>query len=51
MSASLGATAEERLSAVLALKPEIATVIVGSMNYGRFKKAQDQGLQNYKIEM
>jgi len=29
MSASLGLTAEERLSAVLELRPEIATVIVG----------------------
>ena len=48
MSASLGATAEERVSAVLALKPEIATVIVGSMNYGRFKKAQDQGVSEFQ---
>jgi uncharacterized protein (DUF849 family) len=50
MSASLGATAEERVSAVLAIKPEIATVIVGSMNYGRFKKAQDQGISEFKYD-
>ncbi|MCW4115449.1 3-keto-5-aminohexanoate cleavage protein [Aurantimonas sp. MSK8Z-1] len=42
MSASRGATADERVSAVLELRPEIATVIVGSMNYGRFAKATDQ---------
>lgn len=42
MSASLGSTAEQRLEAVLALKPEIATVIVGSMKYGLFRKAQNQ---------
>ncbi|MEX6508461.1 3-keto-5-aminohexanoate cleavage protein [Jiella sp. M17.18] len=42
MSASRGSTAEERLSAVIELRPEIATVIVGSMNYGRFAKASDQ---------
>jgi uncharacterized protein (DUF849 family) len=43
MSASLGATAESRLQAVMALRPEIATVIVGSMNYGNYKKAREQG--------
>lgn len=42
MSASRGSTADERVSAVLALRPEIATVIVGSINYGRFRKAEDQ---------
>jgi uncharacterized protein (DUF849 family) len=30
------------------LRPEIATVIVGSMNYGRFKKAQDQGVSEFQ---
>jgi uncharacterized protein (DUF849 family) len=50
MSASLGATAEDRVSAVLALKPDIATVIVGSMNYGRFKKAEDQGVTEFKYD-
>lgn len=43
MSASLGASAEARLEAVLQLRPDIATVIVGSMNYGNFKKAREQG--------
>lgn len=43
MSASLGQTAEERLEASLRLRPEIATVIVGSMNYGRFNKAKYYG--------
>ncbi len=43
MSCSLGATAELRLQAALKLRPEIATVIVGSMNYGNFQKATDQG--------
>ena len=50
MSASLGATAEDRLEAVLRLQPEIATVIVSSMNYARFKKAQDQGNFEFKHE-
>ena len=50
MSASMGDTAEDRVSAVLALKPDIATVIVGSMNYGRFKKAQDQGIAEFKYD-
>lgn len=51
MSASRGATAEERLEAVMELKPEIATVIVGSMNYGRFDKADRQGGDfDYKYE-
>ncbi len=43
MSASLGPTAESRLEAVLKLRPEVATVIVGSINYGNFKKAREQG--------
>ena len=47
MSASLGLTAEERLSAVLELRPEIATVIVGSMNYGLFRKAENQGVSQF----
>lgn len=51
MSASFGKTADERVSAVLAMRPEIATVIVGSMNYGRFKKAIDLGHEdNFKFE-
>lgn len=50
MSASRGNTAEERLEAVLKLRPEIATVIVGSMNYARFKKAQDQGITEFKYD-
>jgi uncharacterized protein (DUF849 family) len=50
MSASMGATAEERCSAVLEIRPEVATVIVGSMNYGRFKKAHDQGVDDFKYE-
>lgn len=49
MSASRGATAEERLSAVLELRPEIATVIVGSMNYGRFRKAEDQKAAKFEF--
>lgn len=48
MSCSMGATAEERVSAALQLRPEIATVIVGSMNYGRFKKAQDQEITEFQ---
>ncbi|KAB2654851.1 3-keto-5-aminohexanoate cleavage protein [Brucella tritici] len=47
MSASLGKTAEERLEAVLALKPDIATVIVGSMNYGLFNKSKNQGVSEF----
>jgi uncharacterized protein (DUF849 family) len=43
MSCSLGPTAESRLAAALKLKPEIGTVIVGSINYGNFKKAAEQG--------
>jgi uncharacterized protein (DUF849 family) len=50
MSASLGKTAEERLEAVLELKPEIATVIVGSINYGLFAKAKNQGISEFKLD-
>jgi uncharacterized protein (DUF849 family) len=50
MSASLGATAEDRISAVLPLRPEIATVIVGSMNYGLFRKAKNQGCSEFKFD-
>jgi uncharacterized protein (DUF849 family) len=50
MSASLGSTAEARLEAVLAIRPEIATVIVGSMNYGLFRKAQNQGIDTFHSE-
>jgi uncharacterized protein (DUF849 family) len=44
-SASLGPTAEKRLEAVAAERPEIATVIVGSMNYGLFRKGINQGMK------
>jgi uncharacterized protein (DUF849 family) len=47
MSASLGKTADERLEAVLALKPDVATVIVGSMNYGLFNKSRNQGVTEF----
>jgi uncharacterized protein (DUF849 family) len=50
MSASLGRTAEDRLSAVLSLRPEIATVIVGSMNYGLFRKPENQGVADFKLD-
>jgi uncharacterized protein (DUF849 family) len=50
MSASMGNTAEDRVDAVLKLRPDIATVIVGSMNYGRFKKAIDQGVTSFKYD-
>ena len=50
MSASLGATAEDRLSAVMELRPDIATVIVGSMNYGLFRKAENQGISDFKLD-
>ena len=50
MSASLGATPEERVRGVLACMPEIATVIVGSMNYGNFRKAEEQGIVDYKYD-
>lgn len=50
MSASRGTTAEERLSAVLDIRPEIATVIVGSINYGRFRKAEDQNATQFRFE-
>lgn len=50
MSASLGTTAEDRLSAVLDIKPDIATVIVGSMNYGLFRKVANQGVYEFEHE-
>ena len=50
MSASLGKTPEDRLSAVLDLRPDIATVIVGSMNYGLFRKAENQGVSTFDTE-
>lgn len=50
MSASLGSTAEERLEAVVELRPDIATVIVGSMNYGLFRKAENQGTSTFNTE-
>ncbi len=49
MSCSLGPTAESRLEAAMVLRPEIATVIVGSMNYGNFKKAREQGFSESDI--
>jgi uncharacterized protein (DUF849 family) len=45
MSCSLGKTAEARLEAALPLKPDVATVIVGSMNYGLFRKGVNQGMK------
>jgi uncharacterized protein (DUF849 family) len=48
MSCSMGNTAEDRASAAMVLRPEIATVIVGSMNYGMFKKAQAQGITEFQ---
>jgi uncharacterized protein (DUF849 family) len=50
MSASLGPTAESRLEAVLALRPDVATVIVGSMNYGLFRKAVNQGISQFDLD-
>jgi uncharacterized protein (DUF849 family) len=40
MSTGGGATAEKRVDAALRLRPDIATVVVSSMNYGLFKKAE-----------
>jgi len=48
MSASLGSTAEDRLSAVLELRPDLATVIVGSMNYGLFRKVENQVVTDFR---
>lgn len=48
MSCSMGNTAEDRASAALVLRPEVATVIVGSMNYGMFKKAEAQGITEFQ---
>lgn len=50
MSASLGPTAERRLEAVLEERPDVATVIVGSMNYGLFRKAQNQRVSDFKLD-
>ena len=50
MSASLGKTAQDRLSAVVELRPDLATVIVGSMNYGLFRKAENQGISEFRSE-
>jgi uncharacterized protein (DUF849 family) len=50
MSASLGETAEQRTEASLKLRPEIATVIVGSISYGRFKKATDMNVTEFKYD-
>jgi uncharacterized protein (DUF849 family) len=50
MSAAMGATAEERTEASLKLRPEIATVIVGSMNYGIFKKANDLNATEFQYD-
>jgi len=50
MSASLGPTAEKRLEAVLELNPDVATVIVGSMNYGLFRKAVNQGISDFGLD-
>ncbi len=50
MSCSLGQTAEDRAAAAAVLRPEMATVIVGSMNYGMFKKAEAQGVAEFRHE-
>ena len=50
MSASLGSSADDRLKAVLELRPDVATVIVGSMNYGLFNKAKNQGVTEFKAD-
>lgn len=50
MSASMGKTAKDRLSAVMVLRPDIATVIVGSMNYGLFRKAKNQGISEFELD-
>jgi uncharacterized protein (DUF849 family) len=47
---SAGKTLEDRMGAVLELKPEVATVIVGSMNYGLFAKAGGQAEFKYEWE-
>jgi uncharacterized protein (DUF849 family) len=48
MSTGGGPTAEKRVDAALRLRPEIATVVVSSMNYGRFKKAE--GFTDFKYD-
>lgn len=50
MSASLGSTAEDRLSGVLDVRPDVATVIVGSMNYGIFRKAEALKATEFKYD-
>lgn len=51
-SASLGPTAEKRLEAVITERPDVATVIVGSMNYGLFRKGVNQGMEmdDFKLD-
>ncbi len=43
-----GMSVEERLGPVLAMSPEMATVNVGSMNYGLFKKSE--GITSWKYD-
>lgn len=50
-SASLGPTAEKRLEAVISERPDIATVIVGSMNYGLFRKMVNQGMKEEDFKL
>lgn len=50
MSCSLGNTAEDRAAAAIVLRPEMATVIVGSMNYGMFRKAEAQGITEFRYD-
>jgi uncharacterized protein (DUF849 family) len=50
-SASLGPTAEKRLEAVVTERPDIATVIVGSMNYGLFRKMVNQGMKEEDFKL
>lgn len=41
-------TVEERLAAITLARPEMATIIVGSMTYGLFKKAE--GFKDWKFD-
>lgn len=50
MSASLGPNAQSRIEPVLELRPELATVITGSINYGLFRKVEDQGAPELKLD-
>ena len=50
-SASLGPTAEKRLEAVVTERPDVATVIVGSMNYGLFRKMVNQGMKEEDFKL